>query len=509
VPATLQFLRGELGLEEKTKNGPERSYTPLLDLDSDNFAKKAAFDFHFPIRADSADGIEKFKAAENNADHGSKAGRWPEQGNSGPGDPGEAGGRRRQISEGGTMTKRWIAIAVVAAGIAGPAAAQAPPGSAMPQMPQVYQPQFAGPPTTGAQAPQFAAPAVSAPTPQFCPDTTPGAASCDESCCVPKGSTNAFLEDKACPMCGVEADAGIFTLLRQSPGGKILGFQTPMGNPLNQPAPPGSPAALNAHDVDTDWHFGGNASVLIHGDQLGFEVCGFYTSYNAESNSSYTPAQPLSLGFAYNPTPPGFAGLWNRVDYTNLTIQSAMGDVEANFRAKTVEHVEFLVGVRYLDYQERYSIFTDTDSIITGFPDPARQANYSVQVHNRLAAVQVGCTCEKAVAPWLSLMATFKGGAGPNFAELNWSVQRGDNGAGTALQVNHNVVSQIYEVGLYANFSFNDSFKIKAGYQGLWLVDVPEAANNIDFNLTTTGNNLNTGGSIFFHGPTLQMEFSF
>jgi hypothetical protein len=363
----------------------------------------------------------------------------------------------------------------------------------------VYEPQFAGPPIVSQGGGKFC--------PDPCPPAEPGAF--DEGNCLPNdGAPNAFKDDTGCRACGIGVEAGIFGLLRQSPGSGILGFQNPQGaGPFALPAA-GTPAALNLHDVDTEMHFGGRAGFTYQTEYFAFEVCGFYTSYNSESNTIYTPQTPLTLGFAYYPQPAGFGGIWNQVDLTKLSIQSAMGDVEANVWMKTTSWFEWCVGVRYLDYQETYGIFVDDTALTTGVADPTHSAQYSSEIHDRIVAPQLGFQCEKDLAYWVAVGASGKGAWGCNFLETQTTLERGD-GLTVRNQNNVNQFGQVYEAALYADFAISQTFHIRAGYQCLWLVSVPQATSQIDFNLLNTGASVQSNSSIFFHGPMLDMRLEF
>ncbi len=51
--------------------------------------------------------------------------------------------------------------------------------------------------------------------------------------------------------------------------------------------------------------------------------------------------------------------------------------------------------------------------------------------------------------------------------------------------------------------------KLRAGYQAFWLVDVTTSQDQIDFNLANKAGTQNHTGSIFYHGPMIEMQFLF
>src|SRR5262249_38138435 len=160
-------------------------------------------------------------------------------------------------------------------------------------------------------------------------------------------------------------------LLRQHLGNRQLGFLDPginiNGTPLFADTgllpPAGTPPVLNTHDVSPDMHFGGKGGLQFRDGDFAFELCGFYLPQAEESHITAIPSR-LTLGFAYFPTPIGFTvnnGLWAQADVVKLSLQNALANGEANFRWKTCPTFEWLLGVRYVDFQERYSIFTYDD----------------------------------------------------------------------------------------------------------------------------------------------------
>src|SRR5207237_4187023 len=176
----------------------------------------------------------------------------------------------RARSEDATMTRRWFLAALAMLGLAGSAAAQAPPPMPLsqgPSTPQVYQPQFAGEPMPVMPG-------------QFCPAPAP-----DSPVSLPNdGSPNSFSDDCECGGQGVVVSVGGIGLMRQHLGNRQLGFLDPGINILGTQIfadtgilpPAGTPPVLNLHDVSPDMHFGGRASVQWREGDYAFELCGFY-----------------------------------------------------------------------------------------------------------------------------------------------------------------------------------------------------------------------------------------
>jgi hypothetical protein len=386
-------------------------------------------------------------------------------------------------------------------------------------MPVVYTPQPMGQPMgdPGMGALGLGAPGMGAP-PQCCPP--PGAQQALDQFSLPNdGSGNGFNDDE--PGCGagigLQVNVGGMGLMRQSltsrplafldPGINLGGTQIFADTGLLQPGP----AILNTHDVNPDMQFGGRASVMWRECDYAFELCGFYIGQHDTTAGAAIPAR-INVGYAFFPTPIGFTpdnGLWAQADLVALRFQSSLANGEANFRFRTAKTFEWLVGVRYVDYQERFDIVTFDDVLVTGVLDPNTMARTSDRVHNRIVAPQLGFEWEQPLTSRIGIGATAKGAWGANFADYDHQLIRGDGFYGPGLHRSHTQFSMVYEAGLFADFVLFEQLKLRAGYQCLWLVDVPEATEQINFNLGAPGALFHENGSVFFHGPMLELQFVF
>jgi hypothetical protein len=59
------------------------------------------------------------------------------------------------------------------------------------------------------------------------------------------------------------------------------------------------------------------------------------------------------------------------------------------------------------------------------------------------------------------------------------------------------------------DFYLLERMRIRASYNLLWLVNVPEAKSQIDYDLLSPNGSRADHGSIFFHGPMIEMQFLF
>src|SRR5262249_17430621 len=144
---------------------------------------------------------------------------------------------------------------------------------------------------------------------------------------------------------------------------------------------------------------------------------------------------------------------------------------------------EWILGVRYFDLQERLSIFTDDDGIVAQPPNSALQALYSVRTHNRILAGQFGVEWSCPLVSRVAVSAMAKGAWGVNFLDVQHLLKRGDGLIGFDNRRRQTIFSHLYEAGLFADVLLTDQLRVRAGYQVLFVVDVPEARSQIDFNL--------------------------
>jgi hypothetical protein len=186
-----------------------------------------------------------------------------------------------------------------------------------------------------------------------------------------------------------------------------------------------------------------------------------------------------------------------------------MASGEANFRFNTTKYFDWIVGVRYIDYQESLSMLIDDDSLSTGVINPQTVATYSTGVHNRLLGFQFGCEAEWCLISRVAFGGFAKGIWGANFADIDINLTRLDGFQGPGAHISKTIFSQAYEVGLFADLLITEQWKLRVGYEGLFLCDVPLAVQQINFDLGNPRGHFNDNGSVFFHGPIVEVQFVF
>jgi hypothetical protein len=339
---------------------------------------------------------------------------------------------------------------------------------------------------------------------------------------LPSNLPNAWGPDENCGPAACYAYLGWMGLMRQHMGhGVAAVLDTASGgvDTGNLP-PPNAPPFARFNDVDPRFDYGVRGTIGYHCGTNAFEVSGFYLTQNSSAKVYQAPGMLdsfFNINGNFTAFPVGFEGnngMWLQDDVVRLRLQQAMGSGEANYRWWLGPDSDFSwsVGVRYLDLYERLSFFAGDDDLtvlVNGRPDPLLQATYTTTAHNHILAPQLGLEWNKAINCWLAFTATAKGAWGANFLNIGTRLQRGDGFLGFDTQRNDTVFSHLYEIGLNLDFRLAERVRLRAGYMALWVVDVATAVNQLDFNLANKTGRENNDGSIFYHGPMLELQVMF
>jgi hypothetical protein len=272
-----------------------------------------------------------------------------------------------------------------------------------------------------------------------------------------------------------------------------------------------SPQALNFNNLEPNMNHGVTATWGYRDGAFAVELTGFYLAEN-ESFSVVSAPGRLDLPFSAFPSPLGFQGdnfLWLQADQVRLGLQTQLANGELNFRCSTHPGCDFIIGLRYMDVYELLTIQTDDDSLVLGQRDPTSIANYSIRAHSRILGPQLGFEYDWPVLPRVTIDFLAKGAWGANFIEVDVALQRGDGFFGPSDGRSSTVFGQVYELGLFGTFMFTDNCRIRAGYSTLWVVGVPEATDQTNFDPGNPNARRSNTGSIFYHGPLVELQLAF
>jgi hypothetical protein len=404
------------------------------------------------------------------------------------------------------MARWWTVVVLVPLGLSGfaPAFAQAPPP-------------LPAPPAGGAGV--FAAEPVPPPPPDFCPPPV-SLPNQDTAFTNRPEPTNAFADvEKAAPGPGVFfADLGPMALQRQRFGHGPIALEESPGVPAASqrattavfPAA-GTPEALDFRDVGMDYAWGIQGSFGYHWDCDTVEVSGFMSFDHTTQATALAPGR-VDVLFGAFPTPAGFAGangtnVWLQADRVQAIETIQVGSVEANYRHRVNDYFEWIVGVRYVDLRENFDIVT-THGAVVATTGPT-VVDYGIATENHMVGPQVGFNLEWMLIPGVSVGLVSKNAVTTDFGEIEHTLLLEPSTFGPGGSRDTTRVSGVFELGAYAQWWVNGNIRLRAGYQALWLVNVPDPVANISFNANDAQGNPNDHATIFFHGPSLDVLISF
>jgi hypothetical protein len=419
--------------------------------------------------------------------------------------------------------------------VTGPAHAQQPPGypggdAGGPGYPVPGGGAPPGPPGyTGSGGPGvFAAEPPPPRPPEFCPPVE-----------KPPYQDTAFTE-MPCPInafntdnhngCGpphyVFAGAGAMALRRQRlPQGPIALLEPVAMHDTNTITAPTSPEALDFRDVPTAYDWGVSATFGYRWGPEAVEISGFFLPRQQTSASASFVGKEDVLFGAF-PTPPPFqvptdvpTNPFLQNDIVQARLSTELGSVEANFRHQLNDRLEAFVGMRYFSLLERFDIFTDDLAvpdgggfgvIRRGLGVPGVQADYLISARSDLVGPQLGFLYEQQLLPGFAISFLSKNMIGADFFSVQHTLTRVDTGQlGPGASRSGTQASGIIEIGAFASWWVNQHIRLRAGYQALWVINVPDASRNVSFNLNEPLGTPSDHSSIFFHGPTLDVELAF
>ena len=302
---------------------------------------------------------------------------------------------------------------------------------------------------------------------------------------------------------------GPIALFRQGLGNGVIAVRDPTGADNTTLPPPGQPVLVDYNNLYPQPNLGIRGQLGISNGGSAWEVSGFYV-FNRQSSHVATVPSRLDLPFAAFDAPfPFNRFLWLQADQVTLDFENAAGSIEFNHRALVARNLEFLVGLRYFDYMENFSIRTEDNSISAPPGNPADIATYRVATHSHILGPQFGLAYETLLVPIVAIGADTKSTQGVNVNTVRHALERGDGVQGPGSNTTRVQYSSVYELNFYSILVLNEYIRIRAGYQLNWLLFVPEAHAQVNFDPNIANGTVNTTGSIFLHGPFLELQFKF
>ena len=165
--------------------------------------------------------------------------------------------------------------------------------------------------------------------------------------------------------------------------------------------------------------------------------------------------------------------------------------------------LEWFAGLRYLDITNHLNLTAQRNE-----NGGVEQGTYDIQTGNHLFGAQLGARLRRTTNRF-GWEVTGKAGIFNNDATQTQSVidfpnfpLRPTTSAFAA------TTAFVGEINLSGIFRLTDIWSVKAGYNVLWIEDLALAPDQLDFNFAATpsGNQLHTGGGLFYHGANVGLE---
>ncbi len=384
------------------------------------------------------------------------------------------------------MRKWWIGAALAASCVAQSARAQAPGNGALlpdpvpvaPCPPQGGQ-QFVPGPLTGGLAP---------PGPQ-------------NGLTLPADVPTAWGRGPI-PESGAYLQLGGMGLMRERSGSAIVAMD-------------GKQPVMTTHDVDPSYNWGGRVTFGYLYDDAAIELTGFYIP-NQETSVTVNDPGRLTMPFINSPagfTGPSGTGFLSHPDSTTLNLQTNLGDAELNYRwwSRAFTGVEGIVGLRYVNLQERAEI-TGADlqsGAVVGLPVNALSATYLARANNNMMMVQSGFEWNLPLWDCLSFGVIGKAAFGADYVTATDRLTNGFGNVGAIGTSNAWTWSSVYEVDAFFDLVQFEKMRIRLGYTAMFALHIAEGFQQVNFNLASQSGSVRDTGSIFFHGPLLEVQFFF
>jgi hypothetical protein len=180
---------------------------------------------------------------------------------------------------------------------------------------------------------------------------------------------------------------------------------------------------------------------------------------------------------------------------TDVRYTSAIYLSEINLRRQVYDWLNVLVGFRGGEVDEDYSAFSDT-------------VGFESRTTNSLFGFQIGADVRLLNTAPFHINALCKAGIFGNAIDQRSTLNTLTSS--TALDQHANEVAFLGEIGLVATYELGPHLSARAFYQAVWLSGVALAPEQIaGTNFASSTLSVDAGGSLFYHGGGLGLEFRF
>jgi hypothetical protein len=210
----------------------------------------------------------------------------------------------------------------------------------------------------------------------------------------------------------------------------------------------------------------------------------------------------------------GFADV-DQATLMSVRYTSHIDSVELNVRRTWARfnhriHGSWLSGFRWVKLSEQVHFFSDVQphsDPINGVERDAAQANYLAKTANNLYGGQLGAQLGASLLPGLNLSSQIKGGVYGAQGDLNTFLTTTSTDGTLVDSGDSTDVAFVGEASAYVSYQVRPWWKVRVGYQVLYLEGVTLATENFNAQPGAAGRlPINDNGSALLHGALLGTE---
>jgi hypothetical protein len=309
---------------------------------------------------------------------------------------------------------------------------------------------------------------------------------CDDGCCDGCGS------NCGCNDCGC-SNGGCCWPKWYVQGGAMFLWRN--NGAVNQPVVESNidqSTLLDTHSADFDTGIGPRILIGMRTSANEAWMVQYFSAFDFDGNSSITVpgglAAPGSLGQTGTD--------WSFADQMSIHYTSEINNFEIN-HMRTWGNWSFLAGFRFLDLNEDYDI-TSISGADTSF--------YNVHTRNDLFGAQLGGRYRQCYGRFFWDF-TGKAGVYGNAAQQTQLLTDNDNTTVDRDSISHKgTVAFVGDLNLSVGFQLNCVWAFRCGYNLMWIDEVALAPDQLDFDVSSAGTGIHTGGDVFLQGINVGLE---
>ena len=260
---------------------------------------------------------------------------------------------------------------------------------------------------------------------------------------------------------------------------------------------------LNANGLDSTPAAGPRFSIFRANNCTGHAIEATYL--RAANFRSMRPLSTVSV--PYELAAPGIYGNTGKIfDGGDANLGSRVQSFELNSHHCHGQHLRFLAGFRWIEWQEQFTLQDGNLGGVTDF--------YQTNCFNDLYGGQIGLDANLVALPWVRFDSVVKAGVYYNNAVQSSQYTTNDplNPGTASVAVGQSPASGAFagEVGVTGVIPITSCLDIRLGYFGLWLSGIAQPTQQLSGQQLTPGQPavgaLNTNGSVVLQGVSLGLE---